>query len=182
MARVPSIAELERQLQYARTREAVLATRQKSPPKVGSRGRQPADTFKYQSIWADNFVIDTGRSGVAFFGAAALGLAEPDDSPAAPRGFKPAQIVAVRGKSSPVEKTAFSGRRYLKYTDDAGSANTTSKTTYRAAISDNTTAGLKTKIRNIMRDKKDDVGEYGRIYFEPERPVFRASGTAAAAP
>jgi hypothetical protein len=183
MAGIPSIAALERQLQYAKAREQKIAARQKQPPKVGSRGRQPKDSVKYDGIFVDaSYVLLAPRAGINFFGLGNLGLTEPDDSDAAPRGFKPAKIIAVRAKSSPTTKTALSGRKYLKYTTDASGANDTTQTQYSAPISAETVTALKTKIQTIIRDKKDDVGEYGRIYFEPERPIYRASGDGAAAP
>lgn len=181
MGKIPSVAELERNLQYRKQRATRLEARQKTPPKVGSGAAVPRDTYKYQSIYGDNFCINTTRNGVAFFGATALGLVAPDDSPGEPRGFKPAQMHATLAKTSPTPKTAISGRKYLKYSVDPGSKEDRKQASYRAAISDNTASGLKTKIRNILRDKKDDVGEYGRIEFEPERPIFRASGTAGTA-
>lgn len=179
MSSIPSIAALERQLTYAKQRQQRLTARQQQAPKVGTRGRQPRESVKYSSIFeAGDYVISAPRVGIAFFGGlAALGLAEPDDSSRAPRGFKPAKILAVRSKSDPARKVAFSGRPYLKYTPDDTKAGQIS---YSAPISADGAATLKTRIQAIMRAKTDDVGEYGRIYFEPERPVYSVSGEGAA--
>lgn len=181
MAGIPSIASLERQLQYAKQRKARLDARQKQAPKVGSRGRQPRESVKYSSIFdTTDFIVLAPRTGIAFFGGlAALGLAQPDASPAAPRGFKPAKLHATRGKSNPSPKTALSGRRYLKYTvDTTGDA----QSSFSAPVSADTVTALKTRVQTIIRDKTNDIGEYGRIYFEPERPIYTASGEAAAPP
>lgn len=179
MGSIPSIAALERQLTYAKQREQRLTARQQQAPKVGSRGRQPRESVKYSSIFeTGDYVISAPRVGIVFFGGlAALGLAEPDDSSRAARGFKPAKILAVRAKADPTRKVALSGRPYLKYTvDDTASG----QTSYSAPISADSVGTLKTRVQAVIRDKTPDVGEYGRIYFEPERPIYSVSGEGAA--
>lgn len=182
MGRIPTIAQLERQLQYAKTREQRLDARQKNPPRVGTQGRRPTESVKYSSIYMDSdFVINAPRAGIQFFGGiAALGLAQPDGSPRLPAGAKPAKIIAVRGRSAPkIETATLSGRRYLKYSIDG---NDSSQSTFSAPVSADSVAALKTRIQTLMRDKTDDVGEYGRISFEPERPIYSTSGEGTTAP
>lgn len=179
MSSIPSIAALERQLTYAKQRQQRLTARQQQAPKVGSRGRQPRESVKYSSIFeTGDYVVTAPRVGIVFFGGkAALGLADADNSSHPPRGFKPAKIIAVRAKSDPTRKVAFSGRPYLKYTPDDTKSGQTS---YSAPISADSTGTLKTRIQAVIRDKTNDVGEYGRIYFEPERPIYSVSGEGAA--
>lgn len=181
MARIPSVAALQRRLNEAKTREAALKARQATAePKVGSGQRNPTDPLKYESIFtASAFNVNASRSSVAFFGGiAALGLAAADDSPKLPRGFHPSKIRATRGRAQGVRKVAeLSKRPYLKYSVDA---DNDTRGTYTAPISSNTAAGLQLLYRNILTAKKDDVGEYGRIAFIPERPLFSSSGSGAA--
>lgn len=183
MARIPSVASLQRRLTEAKTREANLKTRQATAePKVGSGQSNPTDSYKYESIFTDSaFVIKASRPAITFFGGIApLGLAAPDASPGLPRGFKPSKIRATRGKSKPTPETAeLSKRKYLKYSADAGAET---RATYTAPISGNTVLALQNAYKAIIASKKDDVGEYGRISFIPEQPLFSSSGSAAAAP
>ena len=77
-------------------------------------------------------------------------------------------------------KTAtLSNRNYIKYTVDANAAGT--RGSYSAPVSADTVANLKSKVQAVMVAKKDDVKEYGRIWFEPERPIFVTSGDVASA-
>lgn len=183
MARIPSVASLQRRLTEAKTREANLKTRQATAvPKVGSGQSNPTDSYKYESIFTDTaFVIKASRPAITFFGGiAALGLVAPDASPGLPRGFKPSKIRATLGKATPVPKTAeLSKRKYLKYSKDA---DNDTRATYTAPISGNTVLALQNAYKAILLAKKDDVGEYGRIAFIPEQPLFSSSGSAAGAP
>lgn len=182
MARIPSVASLQRRLNEAKARETALKARQATAvPKVGSGQSNPTDTYKYESIYVDNsFLLKVSRPALAFLGGiAALGLVAPDDSPTLPRGFKPAKIRATRGRATGAEKTAeLSGRKYLKYSIDATGET---RATYTAPISANTAATLQTLYRAIANAKKDDVGEYGRIQFIPEQPLFSTSGSVGPA-
>ena len=183
MARIPSVASLQRRLTEAKTREAALKTRQATAePKVGSGQANPTDSYKYESIFTDtSFVVKASRPAVTFFGGiASLGLVAPDASPGLPRGFKPSKIRATRGRATPKPTTAeLSKRKYLKYSIDA---ETDARATFTAPISSNTIAGLQAAYKAILAVKKDDVGEYGRIAFIPEQPLFSSSGSAAGAP
>lgn len=181
MARIPSVAALQRRLNEAKVRETNLKNRQATAePKVGSGQSNPTDPYKYKSIFTDGFFnVRASRPAITFFGGAAkLGLAEPDASPNLPRGFQPAKIRATRGRSRGAEKTAeLSKRKYLKYSIDADGET---RATYTAPISAATVAALQTTYRTILQDKKDDIGEYGRLVFIPERPLFSSSGSGAA--
>ena len=182
MARIPSVASLQRRLTEAKTRDAALKTRQATAePKVGTGQANPTDSYKYESIFTDtSFIIKASRPAVTFFGGIApLGLVAPDASPGLPRGFKPSKIRATIGNAKPEPKTAeLSKRRYLKYSKDA---STNTRATFTSPISSNTIAGLQAAYKAILTAKKDDVGEYGRIAFIPEQPLFSSSGSAAAA-
>lgn len=186
MASIPSVAELTRRLNAAKAREAALKARQQANTgeNVGKGQPRPSESVKYKSIFtAQDFLILAPSAGIQFFGGlAALGLAAPDASPGIPRGFQPAKIKATIGRTDNkgVPKTAtLSQRQYMKYTVDATAAGT--RGSYSAPVSADTVASLKTKVQAVMTAKKDDVKEYGRIWFEPERPIFTTSGDAAAA-
>lgn len=185
MARIPSVSELTRRLNDAKAREAALKQRQNNNngQNIGKGQPRPSESVKYKSIFtAEDLIIIAPSASIQFFGGlAALGLAAPDTSPRMPRGFKPAKIVATvgRGTNKGEIKTAdLSKRKYMKYSVDGGS--TGSRSSYSAPISGDTPAALKTKFQAIAIAKKDDVKEYGRIWFEPERPVYNVSGDAPA--
>ena len=181
MARIPSVASLQRRTNELKAREAALKARQQAAPKVGTGQARPTQTAKYKSIFTtEDFTVNAPNAGITFFGGlGALGLAAPDTSQKLPRGFKTAKVTAVRGRSKGAEKTSsLSGRKYLKYSIDADGG---AQSTFSAPISADTVAALKTRFQSIITAKKDDIGEYGRISFEPERPIFSASGVSAGA-
>lgn len=183
MGQIPSVASLQRRLTEAKTREANLKTRQSTAePKVGGGQANPTDNYKYESIFTEgSFIVRASRPAVTFFGGiTALGLVAPDASPGLPRGFKPSKIRATRGRGTPTPKIAeLSKRKYLKYSVDADGET---RGTYTAPISGNTVLALQNAYKAILTAKKDDVGEYGRISFIPEQPLFSSSGSAAGAP
>lgn len=180
MASIPSVAALQRRLDEAKAREAALKARQATAePKVGQGQSNPTDPYKYESMYVTNsFLVKASRPAITFFGGiAALGLAAADASPGLPRGFKPAKIRATRGRANPQRKIAdLSKRPYLKYSIDAG---TDTRATYTAPLSANTSTALQALYRAVVASKRDDVGEYGRIAFITEQPLFSSSGSAA---
>jgi hypothetical protein len=181
MARIPSTFRLQQRLNELKLREANLKTRAAQERKVGTGQPRPTITLKYKSIFTEeDFLVNAPRAGVTYFGQAALGLANPDASPRLPRGFKTAKLIATRGRLTPKTVTSeLSRRKYLKYTVD-GDGN--DRVSYSAPISANSVTALKTQVATIMNAKKDDVGEYGRIWFEPERPVYSTTGVGGSAP
>ena len=176
MARIPTVAALTRRMNYLKQRDANLKARQQAEPKVGSGQANPMETVKYNSIFTKQaFTLNAPSAGINFFGdLGALGLAAPDDSPRLPRGFKYAKIRATRGRENGTRKVAdLSKRPYLKYTVD-GDGGT--RVSFTAPVSAATAEALSAKVRTLMLAKTNDVGEYGRIWFEPERPIINMSG------
>lgn len=182
MARIPSVASLQRRLNEAKVREANLKQRQATKePGVGTGQPNPRDNYKYAAIFTDgSYTVKASRAAVAFFGqAAALGLADADASPPIPRGFQPAKIRATRGRLAPIRKVAeLSKRPYLKYSQDADGET---RHTFTAPISAASADALATRFQTIGRDKRGDIGEYGRLEFIAERPVFTFSGIGGTA-
>jgi len=182
MARIPSVAALERRLAALKARETALATRQKQPPKVGTGQPRPTEMMQYSALFIQNeFTVRVQGVAMLFFGGpAALGLQEPGSDPPLPRGFTPNQVKCLRGVASPTVATAtLSKRKYLKYTT-AATGNT--RVAYTCPISADTSIALMTKFKAIAADKKGDIGEYGRIWLVTEKPVFSLSGDVPGAP
>lgn len=183
MARIPTITELQRRLNTLKARETALRARQaaNTGQRVGMGQRRPTESVRYGSPFTGkNYTVNAGKAAVAFFGQlTALGLAAPAGDDRLPRGFKPGQIKATRGKATATKVTAeLSGRSYLRYSIEAG---TDTQGTYTAPISGATLDSIKTKFTAIAVAKKDDIGEYGRIELIPERPVFSIGGDAGGA-
>lgn len=180
MARIPSVASLTRRLNEAKTREAALKIRQTTAtPNVGGGQPNPRDNVKYTVIFGDGaYIVKASRAAVTFFnGLDDLGLAAPDTSPYAPRGFQPAKVRATRGRANGVEKTAdLSKRRYLKYSVDASGET---RATYTAPISAISADALGTRFQTLGNSLRTELGEYGRLAFIAEKPVFTFSGTSA---
>lgn len=186
MSRSPSIAELTRRLNAAKARDTALKARQQANTgqNLGKGQARPSETVKYKSIFtSQDFTLNTPKAGITFFAGnlnnlAALGLAAADASPRIARGFRPAKIKATIGrednKGHPTESKLVKGHHYLKYSVDAGQNGV--RSSYSAPISGDSTAALKSRFTAIANSKKDNVKEYGRIWFEPERPVFSVDG------
>lgn len=180
MSRI-SIAVLERELEYARKREAYLRSTTARPVKA-TVDKRPKQLVAYRSsslltgATSNLYKVQATVSSLAFFnGVGALGLASVlTDAAPIPRGFRPARISAVVGDATPTVKTAKgSTRRYIKY-----SASSTGETQshYSAPISKVET--------NVTADEQKDFatllaaaigpklgGEYGRVSFIPEKYV-----------
>jgi len=174
-----SIAVLERELEYARKREAFLRSTTARPVKttVDSRPKQLVAYRSSTLLTGTNsnlYAVQATSSSIIFFnGLAALGLsATLTDAAPIPRGFKPAKISAVVGDSTPTVKIAAgSTRRYIKYSaNSAGEA----QSHYSAPISKVET--------NVTTDEQKDFatllaaaiggklgGQYGRVSFTPEK-------------
>lgn len=184
MARIPSVASLTRRLNEAKTREAALKIRQTTAtPDVGGGQPNPRDNVKYTVIFGDGaYIVKASRPAISFFGGFDdLGLAVPDTSPYAPRGFQPAKVRATRGRPNwGVEKIAdLSKRHYLKYSIDADGET---RATYTAPISAISADALGTRFQTLGTSLRVEIGEYGRLAFIAEKPVFTFSGSGPITP
>nr|WP_290226313.1 hypothetical protein [Trichocoleus desertorum] len=183
MSRIPTVAELTRRLNALKTREANLKARQaaNTGQRVGMGQKRPTESAAYGSPFTLNtYTVNAGKAAVTFFGGlAALGLTAPAGDDPLPRGFKVGQVKATRGKATATKVTAeLSQRSYLRYSIEAG---TDTQGTFTAPLTGGTLALIKTKFTAIAAAKKDDIGEYGRIDYVPEQPVFSIGGDAGAA-
>ncbi|PHJ54496.1 hypothetical protein VF14_35215 [Nostoc linckia z18] len=179
MGRRKSVREIQKQLQYAQAREAY------NPPVRESGAatqRRPKLAVKYAVLSplaeADAaFTIQASKEGLEFFGGiAALGLAAVSTDPQAPRGFKPARILATVADATPqLIRAQGSNRPYIRYGRGARGSN--AQYNYTAPITADTPANLKSKVTTVITAKKTAVGgAYGRIWFEPEDYPYSASG------
>ena len=178
MSRV-SLAVLERELDYARKRDAYLRSTTARPVKA-TVDKRPKQLVSYRSsslltgTTSNLYKLQATVSSLAFFkGIAALGLGDvlTDASPI-PRGFRPARISAVVGDPTPTVQTAKgSTRRYIKY-----SANSTgeAQSHYSAPISktgNSVTADAQKDFATLLSVAVKDKlgGQYGRASFTPEK-------------
>ena len=180
MARI-SIAVLERNLEYARKREAYLRSTTARPVKL-TVDKRPKKLVAYRSSLlltggASNlYKVQASEAGLLFFGGTALtvlGISTTlTGASPAPRNFIPAKINAVVGDPTPTVKTAVgSTRRYIKY-----SANATAgaQSCYSAPISrleSLVTATEQSAFAVLLGvATKPKIGlQYGRIWFTPEK-------------
>lgn len=181
MART-SIAVLERELEYARKREAYLKrTDRPVKPTVDPR---PKVLVGYRSslitLTATSALLkfQASQPSIAFFGGVTpLGLfantgAALDDATPPPRGFKPATIKATVGDATPTVRTAAgSGRRYINY---AANAAGNAQAHYSAPISKADTSVTSDEQQDAATLRATAIagalgGEYGRVSFVPER-------------
>lgn len=185
MART-SIAVLERELEYARKREAYLKRTDRpikatvdNRPKilVGYKSSlvvigAASVTYKVPVVQSSfNFLAGspTGHAalGLIASGTTDFGLAQPK-----PKGLKPARLAVVVGDATPTVKTAKgSGRRYIQY---SASATGEAQSSYSSPISKTdalvTPAEQKTAATTRIAAIKNLLGgAYGRATFIPEQ-------------
>jgi hypothetical protein len=184
MGRLKTVAQLQRQLQYAEARKQALEARQRQEPKLGTGQKNPRSTVGYVSVYTGQLLlIQAPKAGVDFFGGeAALGLvrgAELAEGSQAPRGFKYGRVKATVGRPEGVQKrSALSNRPYLAYGVDAGGAT---RNSYSAPVSGRGSAGevdmsqLMDRVDAIFQAKAGAVGAYGRLWFEGEQPLYSRS-------
>ncbi|MEH2414478.1 hypothetical protein [Nostoc sp.] len=179
MGRRKSARQLEEQLKYAKAREAYKAPLREEGT---ATQRQPKIAVKYAVLsplaQADEaLTIQGSKKSIEFFGGiTALGLAAAATDPAAPRGFKPARIMAMVSDSSPaILRAKASNRPYTRYGSGTRSGGT--QYNFTAPITADTPTNLKGKVTAVITAKKGSVGgAYGRIWFEPEDYPYAASG------
>jgi hypothetical protein len=181
MART-SIAVLERELEYARKREAYL--KRTDRPVKTTVDKRASVLVGYRSslieIGAGTALVkvQVSQPSLIFFGnEIALGLLEStgtnlDSAIPKPRGFTPAMIKATVGDATPTVRTAAgSGRRYVKYSaNNAGGA----QSAYSAPVCKddpaNTPEEQQTQAEAVATAIDGALGgEYGRVYFTPEK-------------
>lgn len=171
----------QKEADIAKAREQYYASKQHSnSTTVASR---PINTAVYKSLLiqkagtAAAFEVKISKHAQDFFGGlSALGLVAvsqdaTDVISSKPRGFKPAQVHAMVGGTTPTAHVTAWGSRVIKYS--AATAGT-SQAYYQAPISsgDNspTQAEIQTKASTIFNAKKGELGnqDYARFYVTPE--------------
>jgi hypothetical protein len=177
MGRRKSAKELEKQLQYAKAREAYSRPQREEG---GNTSRRPKISVKYKvtsplAPASTEFTIQASKVSVDFFGKSALGLADAATDPSPPRGFKPNRMMAMVADTTPkLVRAKGSNRPYIRY--GAGSAGSSSQYCYTAPVSGSTST-LDSAVSAAVAAAKSKVGgAFGRIWFEPEDYPFSASG------
>jgi len=180
-----SIAVLERELQFAKNREAFL--KRTDRPVKATVDKRPKMKIGYRSALLKTSAgsllvkIQASESAVTFFGGlTVLGLiantgTNLEDANTAPRKFTPSQITAVVGDPTPTVRTAEgSKRRYIKY---SRLATGEAQASYTAPISngvDTTTTLPEQNAKAVVLGVSPAIiaklgGSYGRVFFTPEK-------------
>lgn len=171
---------LERELEYARAREAYYKST--SRPIKTTVDKQPRTLAAYRPLFlkvgtaVPLLTVQASAAAITFFGLTNLGIStaatDVDGAIGKPRGFQPSFANAMVGDATPVVKRAYggTGRRYVKY---SGTTDGVAQAHYRSPICDPTAtptiAGLDTKLGAIKTAKGASIGDYGRIWLEIER-------------
>lgn len=179
MGRRKSARQIERDLAYAKAREAY------NPPlreDGAATQRRPKTAVKYAVLsplaTSDSaFTIQASSSGIQFFGGiTALGLAVQGTDPREPKGFRPAQVRAMVSDTSPsVIRAKGSNRPYTRY--GRGNRDSNAQYNYSAPVTADTPTALDTRVKAIFAAVKPNLGgAYGRVWFESELYPLSASG------
>lgn len=179
MGRRKSAKQIERDLAFARAREAYVPPLREDG---AATQRRPKTAVKYAVLSplaaADSaFTIQASTAGIQFFGGlTALGLAAQATDPSAPQGFKPSQILAMVADSSPaVVRAKGSNRPYTRY--GKGTRDSKTQYNYSAPVTASTPANLDTRVKTLLAEIKPNLGGgYGRIWYQAEQYPLRGSG------
>lgn len=181
MGRRRTAAQIKRQADLAAARE--LYYKNKPASVLTTVKKREIDSFVYGSYSIKTAAASTlykvpgSKAAITFFGgASALGLRLPsavtDPVSGKPRNFKPAQVNAMIGTSTPTAKVSPWGTRVIKYST---ATNGTSQAFYSAPISassplvtyDNVDARAST-IYNAIKASLGDL-DYARFYLTAEQ-------------
>ena len=180
MGRRRTAAQIKRQADLALARENYYKTKPAST--LTSVKKREIDSVVYGSYGiksgtaSSQFKVPASKAALDFFGgASALGLRLPaavtDPVASKPRNFKPAQVHAMKGTSTPSAKVSPWGTRVIKYSTDTNGA---AQAHYNAPISaptptvtyDNVDARAST-IFNAIKGTLGDL-DYARFWLSVE--------------
>jgi hypothetical protein len=180
MGRRRTAAQISRQAALVLARENYYRTRPASTLTTVRKREIDSLVYASQSIKSGTtsalFKVPISKAALTFFGgAAALGLRIPsavsDPVASKPKNFKPAQVHAMKGTSTPTARVTTWGTRVIKYsTDTTGAA----QAHFSAPISGNTpvvtydlidarSSAIFTAIQGTLGDL-----DYARFWLTPE--------------
>lgn len=174
-----TIAQLERQLEYAKNKAKYKPPERESD---GKSRRLPRIAVGYKPMQiaagdtAKRYLIQASKEAVNFYGVKALNLVDALGEDPLPRGAKPAKVSAMVSDSSPeLVKAKASKRPYIRY--GKGSRDSSSQFTYTAPFSITSPARIDDEVKGLFTAVKEKLGgPYGRISFSPEKFVLTGSG------
>lgn len=179
MGRQKSVAQLERELLYAKNKAAY-----KKPDREegGSPRKLPKVSYAYKPMQiadaqlAKKFKVQASKEAVQFFGLAALNLVAGGAEDPLPRGAQPAKVHATVADGTPkVVKALDSKRPYIRYGKGERSSN--SQYSYTAPISIKSASAIDTEVKAAFDAVKSKLGgAYGRVWFTPEYFVLSDGG------
>jgi hypothetical protein len=180
MGRRRTAAQIQRQATLVLARENYYRTRPAST--LTTVRKREIDTVVYasQSIKTGTtsalFKVPASKASITFFGGApALGLRLPaaitDPVPSKPKNFKPAQVHAMKGTSTPTARVSPWGTRVIKYsTDTTGAA----QAHFSAPISGNSAVVtydlIDARASTLFTTIQGSLGDldYARFWLSPE--------------
>ncbi|WGV23471.1 hypothetical protein [Halotia branconii] len=179
MGRRKSAKQIEKELQYARAREAY------NPPvreDGASTRKNPLIAVAYKPIQiaagetAKKYKVQASQKSVVFFGQTALNLVDAGSEDPLPRGAKPAKVHATVSDDSPnIIRALGSNRPYKRYAPGNRGSNT--QYSYTAPLSIQSAAALDNEVKTVFNAVKGKLGgAYGRVWFTPEYFVLTGSG------
>jgi hypothetical protein len=180
MGRRRTAAQIQRQATLAVAREAYYRNRPAST--VTTVRKRETDTLVYASqslktgANSSLFKVPASNAAVLFFGGtAALGLrlvaSIPDAVPSKPKNFKPAQVHAMKGATTPTASISPWGTRVIKYST---ATSGTSQAHYNAPVSGTSSLvtydNIDAKASTIFTAIQGTLGDldYARFWLTPE--------------
>ena len=180
MGRRRTAAQISRQAALVLARENYYRTKAASTLTTVKKREIDSVVYASYSVKAGTasalFKVSSSKAAVAFFGGVAtLGLRLPatvtDPVASKPRNFKPAQVHAMKGTSTPTAKVSPWGTRVIKYSTDTTGA---SQAHYSAPLSIATSVvtydlidGRASTIFNTVKASLGDL-DYARFYLTGE--------------
>lgn len=181
MGRQKSVAQIEKELQYARNK--ANAEKKADPVEDTSPRKLPRIAYAYKpmAIAIDGtstkkYKVDASKEAVDFFTKAALNLEDLGAQDPLPRGARPAKVHAMVADTTPkVLKAVDSKRPYIRY--GKGTRGGKTQYTYTAPISIKLASAIDTEVKVAFTAVKNKLGGvYGRVWFTPEYFVLSDGG------
>lgn len=189
MGRRKTVAQLQQQLAFAEKRAAYVRP-VKEPGAVVTRRPKISVDYTILSPFEKPgtvLTIQASATAIRFFGDGAeeagltlLGLVAGTINPGPSKGFKPARIYAAIATNNPTTVAATaSGRVYTRYA--AGTKGDAAQHSYEAPVNAPAIAELAAKVKAAFAAVEPRLGgEFGRVWFEPERILTTGSGLQVA--
>lgn len=179
MGRQKSVAQIEKDLAYAKAKALYKAPDREADAKIR---KLPKIAYAYKPMMiaagegAKKYKVQASKEAVKFFTDEALNLTDATSEEQLPRGARPSKVYATVSDNTPTLVKALGSKRpYVRY--GKGTRGSGAQYTYTAPISIKIATAIDAELKTVFdKVKKELGGPYGRVWFTPEYFVISDGG------